>query len=232
MKEWDKKCCFIITSCIYPSDKELCYIKTRSIFTPEERLMQTVNTIASIKEKCPTAHIILVDNGIKEPKELHDLVDEYYYIGHSGWVRYFSSTKNKSLGEWILLWFVMSKCKLEYDIVFKISGRYYLNSDFDLSNYSFSNFNFKCIARYTECDEKISGIHPPIKAVYTTRLYAVPHERLREYKFTLFLALFRIVLKGMSMETSITRGIRSPIHYMEKLGVSGNVAVDNTYHQE
>lgn len=222
------KCCFIITSCIYPANKELSYIKTRSVFTPTERLQQTIITIRSIREHCPNAFIILADNGIKEPVELKNYVDEYYFWGTKRLVCRLSSTKNKSLGEWILLWFVISKCKLDYELIFKISGRYYLDSNFELSKYSCHYFNFKYIAG----DKDIIGTFPAVKGVHTTRLYAVPGSRLREYRFALLSAFFRIVLKGMSMEVSITRGIKSPIHYMETLGVAGNVAVDNTYHQE
>lgn len=220
--------CFIITSCVYPANKELSYSKTRSVFTPMERLQQTINTVNSIKTHCPSAYIILVDNGIKEPADLRKYVDEYYFLGNRRWVRFISSTKNKSLGEWILLAFVTSKCKLDYSIIFKISGRYYLDSNFEISNYSYKYFNFKYIAG----DKEMIGIHSAVKGVHTTRLYAFPGIRLREYRYALFVALPRIVLRGMSMEASIARGIKTPIHYMKTLGVTGNVAVDNTYHQE
>lgn len=221
-------CCFIITSCVFPSIKELSYSKIRSIFTPEERLLQTKKTVESIKKYCPNAHIILIDNGIKNPIKLKDEVDEFYYISNLKIIQKISSTKNKSLGEWIIMMYAFYKCEMNYDYIFKISGRYCLNENFHLSNYSAMYFNFKYIAN----EQSIEGIHAPLKGIHTTRLYAIPNIRIKEYKKTLILALPRIILKKMSMEASITRGIKSPINYIKTLGVKGNVAVDDSYHEE
>jgi hypothetical protein len=41
---------FIVTSCIYTIDKPVFWSDKRSIFTPDQRLQQTKDTIKSIKK--------------------------------------------------------------------------------------------------------------------------------------------------------------------------------------
>ncbi len=220
--------CFIITSCIYPSTNALTYSKIRSVFTPEERMEQTIHTINSIKEYCPKAYIIFTDNGLEEPVKVKTYVDCYIYIGKRPIAKIMSSTKNKSLGEWILLEYALRKCSSKYDLIFKISGRYYLNENFHISQYNTEYFNFK----YIWHGEEITGVHSVKKGDCSTRLYAVPGKRLKEYKRTLFFSIIRILFKGLPIEYAITRKIKSPINYIKTLGISGNIAVDNDLKNE
>lgn len=58
--------CFIVTSCIYPCNRPFSYIDTRSIYTPEERLRQTQDTIDSIRKHCPDSDVLMIDNGLED----------------------------------------------------------------------------------------------------------------------------------------------------------------------
>jgi hypothetical protein len=112
-----RKYLFIITSMIN------C---TLSIYTPGERYSQTLKTIESIKKYIPDSEIVVIENS-KEIVFNNVLMfyTENNYI-------------HKSIGESnIILSFLKSNLykSMDTDIVFKISGRYYLNENFKLSKF-------------------------------------------------------------------------------------------------
>ena len=130
--------CFIITSVIYPKPgKQVQYNGIRSIFSPEERAEQTLRTVESIRLKVPGAKIILVESGLQEilPYELAKKVDQYSYVGNKKLVRWSCDSKQKSLGEIMMLYYAMKKFKFPADFYFKISGRYFLNEEFNLRDW-------------------------------------------------------------------------------------------------
>tara|TARA_Y100000768_G_C23990747_1_gene692562 strand:- start:5716 stop:6369 length:654 start_codon:yes stop_codon:yes gene_type:complete len=130
----------LITSVINTPNKPLSYSKTRSLYSRQERFEQTKKTIKSIKEKLPSDKIIIVecsdfneeeniffkDNcdyilNLWDKKELHDSI-----FGIS-----------KSLGEGTMTIEALKyieELNLEYNYLYKISGRYWLNENFKIEN--------------------------------------------------------------------------------------------------
>ena len=92
---------FIITSVIYFSPKKLSNSTARSVFMPEERTLQTIKTINSIREKVPTATILLLEMGKEKniAKELTGKVDKYVFIGDHTLVNWAVNGKFRGLGE-------------------------------------------------------------------------------------------------------------------------------------
>lgn len=82
----------------------------------------------------------------QNPSDLSEYVDFDLYIGDRRLIKRLSSTKNKSLGECLILFYSLKYCNSGYDLIFKISGRYYLTEAFDMSNYDKENFNFKYLS--------------------------------------------------------------------------------------
>ena len=131
------KHCFIITSAI----------NTRfGVYTPDQRLLQTVVTIRSIKQKVPNAKIVLVEmagialteqqtkNLTAETDVLLDFTDEKSVI------EMYNSTDNWDIvknGTEIMIFGAALKLLREdgelegIDRVHKISGRYVINDNFD-----------------------------------------------------------------------------------------------------
>ena len=81
----EEKITFIITSVIYFPDKKLSYTDTRSAFTPEQRIVQTMETIKSIRSKLPLASIVLIEMGRQKniDSSLINAVDKYIYNGNN-----------------------------------------------------------------------------------------------------------------------------------------------------
>jgi hypothetical protein len=171
-----KKNVVIITSKIYVSDKKFSYIDKRSIYTPLERLEQVTDTIKSVKKFIPDYFIILLDNSKFTSEEINLLeqnVDIFLNPKHIPSLKYYTDEcLYKAYGELnqtkILVDFIMHLIKnnvLEMINLFKITGRYIINDDFNYEIYNNNNNIFKInnniIDRkyYYTCFYKISNIN-------------------------------------------------------------------------
>ena len=143
---------FLITSVVNITKNPFSYTNVRSVFSREERFEHTKYTIESIKNKVENVKIMVV-----ECSYLNEQETEYFKQNVDFFINlYCFENKNiisnvesisKSLGEGQL-----TICALEYlfnnnivfDKLFKISGRYYLNDNFnyDLFNNSFLNASY------------------------------------------------------------------------------------------
>ena len=142
----------LITSVINTPNKPLSYSKVRSVFTREERYEQTKKTIQSIKEKIPDCKLMIVEcTDFSEEEEVYFEKECDYVLNL--WERKKLHPKifgiGKALGEGTMtieaLEYIIEN-KLNYDNLFKICGRYWLNNDFDYNTYNNNNLVFKKIA--------------------------------------------------------------------------------------
>ena len=143
---------FIVTSALRPM---------MGIFSDEERYKQTMQTIKSIRDKCPNAYIVFADASVREVPPL-----EYMTISKS--VNYFmkmeskynedvialSHAGRKSEAETALLYHIMVRLKVDHNLqkamqqisrIFKITGRLELDEGFDIKEYDglFGKYVFK-----------------------------------------------------------------------------------------
>ena len=204
---------WIITSVINFAESELSYSKVRSIYTPEQRITQTLKTIESIRTFAPESKIILFEMGVNEffNPILKENVDQYFFLGKNIFVKYSCKSKFKGLGEAIGLLIGLRKVKA-LGFIFKISGRYYLNENFDLSNWDIDEINLK------QYDEAMS-----------TRLYGFPIRKMNLIKNALFKSLPNL-FKGKSIEESFFSKLNeNKIVSIKELGISGFVAPDGQF---
>lgn len=215
--------CFVISSCIYPYHRPIIHADKRSIFSDEKRIEQTLITIQSIRKYCANAFVILIDNGMHNPEKfLKNKVDKYIYIGNRVLCRMAASAKNKSIGEAVMLRKVMDKKLRDYELIFKISGRYYLNENFDLAEYAPDAFNF--LNYYS--GKVVTGREVYRKGSHSTRLYGFPGKKISVYRSALTKSIIWGIL-GKSIEISLPKSLRKEkFFYHKKLGVSGEIAVD------
>jgi len=205
-----KKIVFIIPSVTYFKDKPLSYSNIRSIFPPSQRAIQTKQTIKSIRNKVLTAKIIFIEMGLKNTEDNYgDIVDKYIYLGKNKVVRFFCDGKFKGAGEAIGL--IVSRREIEKmdgDFYFKISGRYFLNENFNLNHW-------EPMTKFIFCKNKKS---------ISTRLYGFPKKLFNVWISSLMKSLFLLIF-NISIE--IVMPIWIPIKNIkniEKLGVSGTIA--------
>jgi len=153
----------LITSVIRITDAPYNYTNTRSVFSHSERYEQTKRTIESVKEKIPNSTIFIIECSPISQEERE------YLVEHSDiFVNLFDlndeniknqvSSISKSLGEGIItinaLKYIIEN-KVEYDSFYKISGRYWLND-----NFNYDNYNNDCIvSREIETDDNLKYIY-------------------------------------------------------------------------
>lgn len=130
----------LITSVINTPNKQLSYSKIRSIFSRKERFEQTKKTIQSIKEKLSNCKIILVectDFNDEEYNYFKDNCDYLLNLWNDKNLHDYIFGISKSLGEGTMtikaLQYIQ-QLNLKYNYLYKISGRYWLNDNFNLNS--------------------------------------------------------------------------------------------------
>lgn len=203
---------FIVTSTIHPISAPLSYTGTRSVFTAHERLIQTIATIDSVREKVPDAAIAFVENSPLSESE-KNLVENagarlISYCEDKETVKWRDSPF-KGAGELYMLMQTLKWLKnCGYRRMFKLSGRYCLDGNFEQSLFPMDKFGF-----YSD------------GASFSTRLYSVPKSLESLYGRQMKKA-FANALKGYSIESYIMKGVpRDKIDLLPFLGITGQLAV-------
>ena len=154
-KNIENKNVVFITSKIHVSKNKFSYIDNRSIYTSEERLIQTIETIESIRKYIPDSYIILFDNSVFNPLEksiLKKLSDSFINIVDNEELNFYTdiceikAISDISQQNAFLDLFLNSENNVFLSSIkhfFKISGRYLVNSDFDFNKYDNDKNIFK-----------------------------------------------------------------------------------------
>ena len=126
----------LITSIINTPNKALSYSATRSVFTRKQRFEQTKKTITSIKEKIINCKIIIVEctDFNKEEEDFFNKNCDYVFnLWNKKELHNNIFGPSKSLGEGTMTIEALKyieELKLEFNYLYKISGRYWLNETF------------------------------------------------------------------------------------------------------
>ena len=165
------KTIFIVTSCLIPAI---------GIFSPEERLKQTLETILSIRKKAPGSYIILSDVSIESLDDRHSelisMVDLFLDLCGVDFLLHFTKNGMKSQGECAMMHVVLDYLQQNPDLLegverrFKITGRLQLDDGFNLSDYDGLNDKYvfkKCVPTWMS-----TPIHDATH-VFDTRLWSM-----------------------------------------------------------
>jgi hypothetical protein len=141
-----------ISSKIYTSNAAFTYSDKRSIYSPNERFQQTLNTISTIRIYVPNSYIILFDNSefsSAQLNKLNSVLDLFLNIQTNPVINDYTNVKTtKAYGELAQTHAVLKHIKTNMNYLnvkqfFKISGRYLINETFDYSNYDNESNVFK-----------------------------------------------------------------------------------------
>jgi hypothetical protein len=219
----------VILSVINISSNPLSYTNTRSIFSPEERFQQTLNSIESIRRELPDYNIMLVecsDITSEQTEQLKSRVDIFVNMMDDTENRdmYLKNTTSlsKALGECEITLFAFRYCianNIQIDSFMKLSGRYWLND-------SFPQLGFE---QHPNC------IHYNTANCITTVIYKFDYETMKLW-YEYLLAWYESIETSpqnlyMGFETIFADFINSisnkiPVHILKHIGVSGLVSVD------
>jgi hypothetical protein len=208
----------MITSKIYISNTKFSYTEKRSIYTPKERFEQTLNTISTIKKYVPNCFIILFDNSqftYEEKNIFNNSVDFFINITNNEKLNYYTDTcEYKYLSDLyqqinIYYYFFKHINLSKINSLFKISGRYFINENFDYTIYNNDLNIFKKNSSVLDRD------------YYFTSFFKIS----KTYVFEYFLKLINIFYKkgdffDMDLEVIYGKIFLQNMTLVEELGVT------------
>lgn len=213
-----KNILFIITSLVKVKDD---YV---SAFTADERYKQTLNTIHSIRSRLPYAHIVVVEASHSNIPVVFEGVIMYYVdnsiLGDS-----------KSIGEAIILQTFLSSSlykTLTYErnhLIFKISGRYFLDENFDITKFDENKINCRLIDTKNDPNDNHYNryninCNPDICSV--TSLFAFPSNMTEYFHGRMQFVIDSILRVGSDIEHHIFRNVSNEmINQIGLIGISG-----------
>jgi hypothetical protein len=207
---------FLITSVINTGNAAWSYTATRSVFTPQERFEQTLETIESIRKYHGSARIFLAEcSDLSESmtQALTEKVEAFFQFYDDPAVRsaclqsekkgYGEAQKTLKVVEYLLA------NAIEFNRLFKISGRYYLNEQFNAAAFSSDAYTF----------------HKVQSGTRSTVLYSVPFPLLSHFHTVLLHCNAVYARQVIGYEVVLPQQC-TPVHSLDVMGVSGKVAVD------
>ena len=213
---------FLITSVINTGNSPYTYTDNRSTYTSEQRFDQTLQTIQTIREKVPSVHIILSECSeltAEQEKILTERVDTFINLYFNEEIRNACLYSNKKgygecLQTYETLCYLLAN-NMECKRFFKISGRYFLNDFFQIDTFSTEEYTFNKMLRGSNC-------HPTV-------LYSVPFTLFHHFEQVLLSCKKVYEQQSVGLETLLPPNC-TPAKYSNCVGVSGYVAVDNSFY--
>lgn len=216
----------IITSKIYISKNSFSYSNTRSIYTPEERFSQTINTIESIKKYIPDSFIILFDNSIfQNPSYFYNLkntVDVFLNITDNDFLNYYTDVCDckafAELSQVIEIYKMLFK-NIELKNVknlFKITGRYTINEKFDYLQYE------------NKCNIIKKNNNITDRVYWYTCFYKIERNFIHSFFDRIqFILENKEKYFGLDLEVIFSKVFKNDFSFVDELGITQNIAVWN-----
>jgi hypothetical protein len=209
----------IITSVINCVDKPLSYYHKRSIFDINERYKHTLKSIETIKKYIINVDILFCEcsnlsNNTEIEENIKNNVDYYYNFYDNEEIRNNVNSELKGLGEASILLEGLNKLDNitnKYRNIFKLSGRYFLNNNF---NYEIFNNNLNI---FTTWDNS--------KCSYCTIFYKINVEYIKYYKNILINSIDELINKN-SIEICMYKYFTENINIVDKINISGYLATE------
>ena len=237
-----KKHTVLLTSAVYSN---------YGIYTPQDRIQQTLDTARSARKYLPDALIILVDNSkvdvqydtSAEFEELIDTVDYYIDNSDDADIQYFhNNVTNYDIGKNSMevlglikaLTYINQTEDLLKEVkatsrIFKLSGRYQLTEKFDITAFDNANTKDKYVFKIRQpgwCNPTITGVN----SLLQTRLYSFTPSML-----VATLDVFNNIIQNMfntfnqnayiDVEHSMVKFLPADrIVELETVGLMGNIA--------
>jgi hypothetical protein len=138
---------FITSSVELDSSKPFKGTSTRTVFSTEERINQTVRTLKTCYDLDPNAYFFLIDSSQRYFDELN-VIPNLNYIQLENLNSVVANTvrtySNKSYCECLMILEFLKHFKKElkkFDFITKICGRYFFDHSFDIDIYNSKNIN-------------------------------------------------------------------------------------------
>ena len=211
----------MITSIINCTSNPLSYYHIRSVFDTYARFEHTLKTINSVRKNIPNAIIVFLEcsdlSGENEgiENEIREKVDYFYNFYSNVDIREAVNSPLKGYGEANLLLAGLNELEkfpeIHYKNIFKLSGRYYLNDNFNIRDFdnefnNFINWDNSCYS-------------------YCTIFYKIVYYDVRLYKDALSLMISDLK-QELSIECCMYKYFKTRIQIMKQMNISGLLATE------
>lgn len=219
-----KDAIFFISSALNPRT-------SRSIYNPQERYEQTLRTIESIETYCPNSEIFLFDSSVDKPS------DEYFagiinkganilYTGNDPNVIQFTQYRLQSVVESISFVSSLSFIKsnnIKTKRIYKISGRYRLNSNFKKADEYVDKYVFTKPTKTWMTEDRIK--QTGVDHVYQSRLYSFDYSLLDQFLSEMVNVINDECSLGIDIEHALYKNFKKydPVE-LDIIGLCGNLA--------
>ena len=209
-----------------------------SIYSRQERLNQTLETINSIRQYAPGSKIAFIDNSINplsdQEKQLISLqVDLWIDYQNNLFTRWVSTDGHrrdgamKGINELLLMEQALPVLKAHGFVnrrVFKISGRYRLTSQFNLVEYNIPDVDNKYVFKITQWNyHSPAGVE--INHWFDTTLWSFSGSLYDHYVGMIPVLLQYMITNKLNLELSHTHTIpHEMVMYKNALFLEGNMA--------
>jgi hypothetical protein len=215
----------LITSIINIENTPLSYSKIRSVYNKEQRYEQTLKTIESIRKNIPDSKILFVESSELEKNMEENIIkksDYYLNLIKLDNFKFYTNNRSKSLGEGYMTIQALKYLKeigIDYENLFKISGRYYLNNKFKYEEFNNNYNNFKKINNNSE---NIFTCFFKLKNNYVDKLLLFLQNNFNNMIACMgYEVLFGIFLKEIEFKN---------IKFIDIINIEGNVSVCGTFY--
>lgn len=212
---------FIVTSTINSEHK---------FFTSDQKIQQIKNTILSIREKVINSKIVLIDNSIPElsseiKNSFEPNVDLLLTFENNLFTTFINKSKTHiGFGELLLIETALKEIKKRNLVgkrIFKISGRYILNENFNISKFDslFGKYTFR-MSTWTFTNDNFKNV--TYQQYLETRLWSMCYSLIEEYE-SLMPEIFKFMIKyNKSLEHSKFNILpKEKIVIFDPIGVEG-----------
>lgn len=211
----------LITSVIYTSTNKLSYTPHRSVYTPEQRFEQTKKTIDSVRSYIPNSKILFVECSM-----ITDMMKQYFEETTDYFINLYenkkildaSTSNSKSLGEGMMTIGAIEyiiKNDIIFDNLYKISGRYHINNNFNWNEFDNNNIVAKSI------NNDINNI--------ATVLYKIPNRHITNL-YNFLCNSINQMMECIGYEVLFSQFINRyilDVKFIEYIGISGYLSVYN-----
>ncbi len=216
----------LITSKIYVSNNKFNYINNRSIYSKDERFLQTLNTIESIKKYIPNYFIILIDNSNFTDEEYNKLftkVNLFLNIKNNKKLDYYTNESEfkgyAEISQIITALYYIKALMKQINLLnfFKITGRYTINNTFNFNQIISNNFNIFKINKNIKDREYIYTCFYKITNTYFDNYFNNIEKLYNEIQIT-------NIYDNLDLETYLPKYIENK-KLINNLGIDQNVSV-------
>jgi len=208
--------------CIIPSALGTRY-GTLSI---EERFNQTLEGIASIREKIPNSYIILGDISLVDSSNYREIiktkVDSFIDCNDDQKIIFYSNNFKKSQGELLIFKKCLDKVIIDLDMtsikrIFKIGGRVKLSENFDITDYK--DTKDKYVFRFP-----VDSWMGESYKFYETRIYSFDSSLISDY-YDVWDRTFNLCDRGFDVEHAYYQTLdQNKIYHVVKSNAQCQVA--------